>query len=84
MAEITVEFTGQSQDLTDLSFALFETAVAEAGTQKEILVAGTLTMQPFIKHKAYGIPQYIEIVLSTKDSVAAGIVSNYIYDVLKT
>jgi hypothetical protein len=32
--------------------------------------------------RAYGIPQFIEIVLSTGDVTAAEIASNYIYDAL--
>jgi hypothetical protein len=83
MAEITIEFTGQTRDLNEFSFALFETEALGAGTQKEIPGGGTLTMQPMMVRKAYGIPQYIEVVLSIGGSVTAGIVSNYIYDKLK-
>jgi len=36
-------------------------------------------MQSMMLRKAYGIPQYIEIILSVVDSIAAGIAGNYIY-----
>jgi hypothetical protein len=83
MAEITIEFTGQVQDLHEVGFALFETEALQAGTQKEIPGAGTLTMQPMMVRKAYGIPQFIEVVLSIGSSDAAEIASNYIYGKLK-
>jgi len=83
MAEITIEFAGRTQELNDFSSALFETKGLGAGTQKEIPGGGTITMQSMIMRKAYGIPQYIEIVLSAGGSVAAGVSSNYIYDKFK-
>lgn len=83
MAEITIEFTGQTRDLNEFGSALFEIEALGSGTQKEIPGGGRLTMQPMIKHKAYGIPQYIEIVLSTGDCVTARIASNYIYSKLR-
>jgi hypothetical protein len=83
MAKITIEFTGPIQDLNELSSALFETEALEAGTQKEIHGGGTITMQPMMMRKAYGIPQYIEIALSARGGIAAGIASNYICDKLK-
>lgn len=83
MAEITIEFTGRTQDLNEFSFALFETEAPGAGTHKEITGGGTITMQSVVVRKAYGIPQYIEIVLSVGGSIGAGIASNYIYDKLK-
>jgi hypothetical protein len=79
MAEITIEFTGRIQDLNEVSSALFETESFGTGTQKEIPGGGKLTMQSMMLRKAYGIPQYIEVVLSIGGSVAAGIASNYIY-----
>ena len=36
MAEIIIEFTGQTRDLNDFSAALFETEALGAGTHKEI------------------------------------------------
>jgi hypothetical protein len=83
MAEITMEFTGRPQDLNDFISALFETDALGAGTQKEIPGGGTITMRSMMMRKAYGIPQYIEIVLSTGDSITTGIASNYIYEKLK-
>jgi hypothetical protein len=83
MAEITMEFTGRPQDLNDFISALFETDALGAGTQKEIPGGGTITMRSMMMRKGYGIPQYIEIVLSTGDNIAAEIASNYIYDKLK-
>jgi hypothetical protein len=83
MAEITIEFTGQIRDLNDFSLALFETERLGVGTQKEIPDGGTITMRPMMVRKAYGIPQYIEVVLSTGGSVGAGIASNYICDKLR-
>jgi hypothetical protein len=83
MAKITIEFTGPIHDLNELSSALFETEELGAGTRKEIVGGGTLTMQPMMVRKAYGIPQYIEVVLSIGGSVAAGIVSDYICDKMK-
>jgi hypothetical protein len=82
MAEITIEFTGQTRDLNEFSVALFETEVLGAGTRKEIVGGGTITMQQMMMRRGYGIPQFIEIVLSTRDSVAAGIATNYIYETL--
>lgn len=81
MVEITIEFTGPAQDLNDFSSALFETDAVKAGTEKEISGGGRLTMRSMMMRKGYGIPQYIEIVLSV-DGVAAGIASDYIYDTL--
>jgi hypothetical protein len=80
MAELTMEFTGRIQDLNDCIFALFEADALGAATQKEIPGGGTLTMRPMMVRKAYGIPQYIEIILSIGSSIAAGLASNYIYD----
>jgi len=79
MAEITIEFTGRTQDLNEFSSALFGTDALAAGTQEEIPGGGTITMQSMMLRKAYGIPQYIEIILSVVDSIAAGIAGNYIY-----
>ena len=83
MAEITMEFTGRIQDLNDFSFALFEADTLGAETQKEIPGGGTITMRPMMVRKAYGIPQYIEIILSIGNTIAAGLASNYIYDKLR-
>jgi hypothetical protein len=83
MAEITIEFTGRTQDLNEFSSALFGTETLGAGTHKEITGGGTITMRQMMVRKAYGIPQYIEIVLSVGGSIGAGIASNYIYDKLK-
>jgi hypothetical protein len=44
MAEITIEFSGQSCDLSEFSAALFETEAPGAGTRKEIIGGGTITM----------------------------------------
>ena len=78
MTQITMEFTGQIEALKALSSALFETNTPEAGTQKEI-PGGTITMQPMMMRKAYGIPQFIEVVLSAEDNLSAGMASKYIY-----
>jgi hypothetical protein len=80
MAEITMEFTGRIKDLNDFSFAMFEADALGAATQKEIPGGGTITMRPMMARKAYGIPQYIEIILSIGSSMAAGLAGDYIYD----
>jgi predicted ester cyclase len=51
--------------------------------KREIPDGGILTLQPMVARKAYGIPQFIEVVLSVGGSVAGGIAGNYIYDRLK-
>ena len=83
MAEITMEFTGRIQDLNDFGSALFEADELGAATQKVIPGGDTITMRPMMVRKAYGIPQYIEIILSIGSSMAAGLAGNYIYDRLK-
>jgi hypothetical protein len=83
MAEITIEFNGEARALSEFSFALFETEVLGARTQKEIADGGTITMQQMMARKAYGIPQFIEVVLSTVSGAAAGVASDYICEKLK-
>jgi hypothetical protein len=44
MAEITIEFTGQKEDIDEFTEALFEKDSVGTGTQKEIPGGGTITM----------------------------------------
>jgi hypothetical protein len=71
MAELTMEFTGRIQHQNDCIFALFEADALGTVTQKEIPGGGTLTMRPMMVRKAYGIPQYIEIILSIGSSIGS-------------
>jgi hypothetical protein len=83
MAEITIEFTGPAQELNDFSSALFETDAPGAGAQKEVPDGGTITMRLMMTRKGYGIPQFIEVVLSASDNIIAGNTGDYIYHKLK-
>lgn len=83
MDEVTLVFRGPGKEINDFSYALFEVDSLGHGTQKAIPGGGTLTMQPMMMQKSAG-HKVIEIVLTMSSSVGLGIVSNYIYDKLKS
>ncbi len=83
MAEITIEFTGQREDLDEFSYALFETDSIGSGTTKEIPGGGTITIGRALLRKSVDAPRVIEIVLSYGKDISAGFVAAYIYDKLK-
>ena len=83
MAEITIEFTGQKEDIDEFCEALFETDSVGTGTQKEIPGGATITMGRALLRKSLGIPRAVEIVLSVGKDLAVGVVATYLYDKLK-
>lgn len=83
MAEITIEFTGQKEDIDEFTEALFEKDSVGTGTQKEIPGGGTITMGGALLRKSVGAPRVIEIVLSIGRDLSIGVAGAYIYDKLK-
>jgi hypothetical protein len=81
MAEITMNFTGQMQDINEFLNMLFESETVNTGTQKEIPGGGTITLDRMTVRKALGIPQIIHIILSSVGgTIAVNMASNYLYD----
>ena len=83
MAELTIEFTGQKEDIDAFTEALFEKDSVGTGTQKEIPGGGTITMGGALLRKSVGAPRVIEIVLSIGRDLSIGVAGAYIYDKLK-
>ena len=59
MAEITIEFTGQMQDMNEFIDSLFESDTVNTGTEKEIPGGGTIRLGRMLVRKAFGAPQVV-------------------------
>lgn len=66
-------------DLMDVT----NTTALQAGYQRSIAGDATLTYQKTIVRKAFGVPETLDLVLTIGSSVAANVISSWLYDKLK-